>query len=128
MTCAEKALAAADDIEDGRKPLCLRASAASLLARVNAAAANSKLVIALRQFNALRPESLKDISWRRRVETGSTRLDFTLAVKGVDLGFSRSLTSLVTADLESTLTALNELTSEDPQAQAWLAVTALTLK
>lgn len=123
----EKALTAAEHIEDGRKPL-LTLSAASLLARVSEARASSTLGQAVRQFNAQKPASLREVSWRRRIETGSTRLDFPLKVKGVDLGFSRSLPPLFTADLESTLAAVNELTAEDLQAQAWLVITAMTLK
>jgi hypothetical protein len=119
-------LAAASHIDDARKPL-LTMEAAGQLARIDPVLANTLLTHAVRQFNGQKAESLKEVNWRR-VETGKSRLDFPLVVRGVDLVFSRALSRLATADPEATLAAVNELTHEDLQAQAWIVITAVSLR
>jgi hypothetical protein len=123
----EQALAAANHVDDARKPF-LTLEAAGQLSRVDPVLAGSLLTQVVRQFNGQKAESLKEVNWRRRVETGKSKLDFPLVVRGVDLLFSRALSRLVTADPEATLAAVNELTHEDLQAQAWIVITAVSLK
>ncbi len=120
------ALAAAQKVSDARRPF-LMLSAASQLATLDPAMAQTTLAEAVRQFDTYDSEALGQVNWEQRVETGRMWRDFPLDVKGVECDFRQSLPPLVKTDLEGTVGAVRKLTDERQLASALLAIAAAIL-
>ncbi|MCP9496360.1 MAG: hypothetical protein MSG64_18100 [Pyrinomonadaceae bacterium MAG19_C2-C3] len=121
------ALAAARNVNDGRRPL-LTLAAAGELARLDAVRTRALLVDAVRQFNAQETESFANVKWEQSIEFGSVTRSFPLKVKGVEYGFNQVLATSASVDFEGTAAAIMELKSELPLAQALVSLAAAALK
>lgn len=122
----DAALAAARNVNDGRRPLLTLA--AGELARLDVVRTKALLVEAVRQFNAQETESFANVKWEQSIEFGSVARSFPLKVKGVEYGFNQVLATSAAIDFEGTAAAIMELKSEVPLAQALVSLATAALK
>ena len=116
------ALTEAHKLDDPRGPQLLVA-AASMLAQIDAEAAQQALAQGVAAFNKKDRPQLSAISWSERVGLKQVS-EFSLSVEGVPLDFNQALPALLTKDFDGTVLSIAALKEELVLGPALVSIAA----
>lgn len=125
-TALDDALTSARKVDDVRLPF-LTMNLASQWSRIDRERGETMLIEAIKQFNAQKPAAFSKVEWRRKIELGPDIERFPLKVKGFAYQMEEALQPLIASDSERTAMLLQTLSSEQPLAEAIIAMSKVVL-